>query len=122
VHANWHDAVPEDIGTVALFGITQVVWQLAAVELHNIMQFVTADVTVEVCGVIGVWPTCASRIFFAAKAVPSIPPSVQIPDESAADTANRIATRRIIASKPPIHAWLARTAGHADYNERRQPS
>ncbi|MGA9891833.1 MAG: hypothetical protein WBQ55_05570 [Xanthobacteraceae bacterium] len=40
-------------------GTTQVVWQLAAVELHDIMQLVTVEVTFDVCGVIGVNDCCA---------------------------------------------------------------
>ncbi|MGB8740358.1 MAG: hypothetical protein WCD52_08960 [Xanthobacteraceae bacterium] len=40
-------------------GTTQVVWQLAAVALHDIMQLVTVEVTFDVCGVIGVNDCCA---------------------------------------------------------------
>ena len=40
-------------------GTTQVVWQLAAVELHDIMQLVTVEVTFDVCGVVGVNDCCA---------------------------------------------------------------
>jgi hypothetical protein len=40
-------------------GTTQVVWQFAAVELHDIMQLVTDDVTFDVSGVIGVNDCCA---------------------------------------------------------------
>jgi hypothetical protein len=40
-------------------GTTQVVWQLAAVELHAIMQLVTVEVTFDVSGVIGVNDCCA---------------------------------------------------------------
>ena len=66
-------------------GTTQVVWQLAALELHDIMQLVTVEVTFDVCGVIGVNDCCA-------RAVPNTV------DESAVATASTIAARRMIAS------------------------
>ncbi len=68
-------------------GTTQPVWQLAALELQSIMQVVTADVTVDVCGVTAVVP--------CAKAVPA----AKIAGENTAEMANTIATRRIIASR-----------------------
>jgi hypothetical protein len=72
-------------------GTTQVVWQLAAVELHLIMQFVTVEVTVDVCGVIGVGD--------CAKAVPA----AAMADASTAATATTIVMRRMIVStnEPP---------------------
>jgi hypothetical protein len=108
VHASWHDVPIEDIGAVLLVGTTQVVWQLAADALHVIMHVVTAEVTVEVSGVIGVWPTCAN----AALPMPSI---IENPDENkrAAATANVIAMRRIIVSQAAFHAVC---------KERRTPS
>ncbi len=62
------------------------VWQLAAVELHDIMQVVTAEVTVVVCGGTAV-EVCANAA-----------PAAKMPDKTAAETANTIATRRILAS------------------------
>ena len=69
-------------------GTTQVVWHCAAVELHDIMQVVTAEVTFEVCGVIGV-KDCAW-----AKAAPQL----RMADDSAAATARTIAPHRMIVS------------------------
>ena len=66
-------------------GTTQVVWQLAAVELHDIMQLVTVEVTFDVSGVIGVNDCCAEAVAETA-------------DASAVDRANTIAARRMIAS------------------------
>jgi hypothetical protein len=69
-------------------GTTQVVWHCAAVELHDIMQVVTAEVTFEVCGVIGVkdcdWAKAAPELRTAA--------------DSAAATAKTIAPHRMIVS------------------------
>jgi hypothetical protein len=84
--ASWHD-VEVLASPPPVTGTTQLLWQLAAVELHNIMQVVTADVTVVVSGVIAVVP-CANAA-----------PAVQIADDSAADIAITIAPRRIIASR-----------------------
>jgi hypothetical protein len=82
--ASWHDV--EVLGSPPpVTGTTQLVWQLASMELHDIMQVVTADVTVVVSGVMAVG--------LCAKA------AVQTADESAADTAKTIVTRRIIASR-----------------------
>jgi hypothetical protein len=66
-------------------GTTHVVWQLAADELHDIMQLVTVEVTFDVSGGTGVEASCAEA---ATKTI----------DASAVDRANTIATRRIIAS------------------------
>ncbi len=86
VQASWQEvwlpgSAPPAVGT------TQLVSQLAAMELQPIMQVVTADVTVDVCGVTAVVP--------CAKAVPA----AKIAGENAAEMANTIATRRIIASQ-----------------------
>ncbi len=62
------------------------VWQLAAVELHDIMQVVTAEVTFVVCGGTAV-EVCAKAVFAA-----------KMPDQTAVETANTIARRRILAS------------------------
>jgi hypothetical protein len=67
-------------------GTTQVVWQLADEELHNIMQVVTAEVTVVVCGGTAV-VLCADAGPGARTAVPNT-----------AETANTIAMRRIVTS------------------------
>jgi hypothetical protein len=64
-----------------------VVWQLAAVELHCIMQLVTVEVTVLVSGVIGVG-ACAKT------------GADRMTDESAAETASSIVTRRMLVSSP----------------------
>jgi hypothetical protein len=72
-------------------GTTHVVWQLAAVELHCIMQVVTAEVTLLVSGVIGVGA--------CAKAVPD-----RMTEDTAAETANTIVTRRMnVSSTGPSH-------------------
>ncbi len=93
----WHDSwvdVQARLQEVELLGspppvvgTTQAVWQLAALELQSIMQVVTADVTVDVCGVTAVVP--------CSKAVPA----AKIAGKNAAEMANTIATRRIIASQ-----------------------
>lgn len=70
-------------------GTTQVVWQLAALELHLIMQLVTVDVTVVVSGVIGVNCVCAAA---------AVTPAMQIPNATPA-TATTIVKRRMIASQ-----------------------
>jgi hypothetical protein len=77
-------------------GTTQLVWHCATVELHDIMQVVTAEVTFEVCGVIGV-KDCAW-----AKAAPLL----RMVDASAAATARTIAPHRMIVSsiRPPLPA------------------
>jgi hypothetical protein len=72
--------------------MTHVVWHLAADELHVIMQVVTAELTVVVSGVIAVG-SCATAA-----------PASNIPDESAADTASTIATRRMVDSQIARHA------------------
>jgi hypothetical protein len=64
-------------------GTTQVVWQLAALELHLIMQFVTVEVTVVVSGVTGCDCSCAT-------AAPE-----RMIDKNAVETADTIATRRM---------------------------
>jgi hypothetical protein len=69
-------------------GTMHVVWQLAAVELHCIMQFVTVEVTVLVSGVIGVGA--------CARTGPD-----KMTDESAVETAKSI-TRRMIVSSPRL--------------------
>jgi hypothetical protein len=63
--------VPEGV-TVGGAGMTQLVWQFAASELHDIMQFVTVEVIgvespVKGAATFGV-VACASRIFPSAKA------------------------------------------------------
>jgi hypothetical protein len=67
-------------------GTIQVVWQLAAVELHLIMQFVTVEVTVLVSGVMGCDCSCA-------KAAPD-----RMTDNNAAETADATAPRRMMFS------------------------
>jgi hypothetical protein len=69
-------------------GTTQVVWQFAAVELHPIMQVVTAEVTFVVCGATGV-KGCACAC--AA-------PELRTADASAVTTATTIAPHRMIVS------------------------
>ena len=64
-------------------GTTQVVWQVAADELHLMMQFVTVEVTVVVSGVTGCDCSCA-------KAAPE-----RMTDKNAPETADTIATRRM---------------------------
>ncbi len=96
MHASWQeppdevDDVLEAVDTVLPPGTTQVVRQLADDELHFIMQVVTAEVTVVVSGVIAVG-VCATAT-----------PATNIAEETAADTANTIAMRRIIASQSPV--------------------
>jgi hypothetical protein len=68
-------------------GTTQLVWQLADEELHNIMQVVTAEVTVVVCG--------GTAVVACANAAPA---AARTPDPNAAPTANTITMRRIVAS------------------------
>jgi len=74
-----------DIDAPLAPGTTQVVWQLAAVELHDIMQLVTVEVTFDVCGVIGVNDCCAEAVARTA-------------EENIVAKANTIAARRMIAS------------------------
>jgi len=69
-------------------GTTQVVWHCAAVELHDIMHVVTAEVTFVVCGVVGV-NGCAW-----ARAAP-LPRTA---DDSTAATVTTIAPHRMIVS------------------------
>ena len=66
-----------------------VVWQLAALELHCIMQLVTVEVTVLVSGVIGVGA--------CAQTGPD-----RMTDESAVETATSIVRRRMIVSSPRV--------------------
>jgi hypothetical protein len=63
-------------------GTTHAVWQVAAWELHVIMQLVTVEV-------------CASRIFPSAWATPNVP-SVIAPS---AKTPNGVTNRHMIASR-----------------------
>ena len=97
MHASWQeppdevDDVPEEVNDVLPPGTTQVVRQLADDELHFIMQVVTAEVTVVVSGVIAVG-VCANATL-----------ATDITEETAADTANTIAMRRIIASQVACH-------------------
>lgn len=102
VQASWHAEPIEPFATVAVDvvcaaideplapGTTQVVWHCAAVELHDIMQVVTAEVTFVVCGVTGV--NCVA----CARAAP--PPRTA--DASAAATATTIAPHRMMVSSP----------------------
>lgn len=71
-------------------GTTHVVWHCAAVELHDIMQVVTAEVTFEVCGVTGV-KGCACA---------NAAPQPRMDDDSTAATATTIAPHRMIVSYP----------------------
>jgi hypothetical protein len=80
-------------------GTTHVVWHCAAVELHVIMQVVTAEVTFEVCGVTGVKDCACAR---AA-------PQPRMDDDSAAATATTIAPHRIIVSRPRAAPQRRRT-------------
>jgi len=61
-------------------------WQLADVELHNIMQVVTAEDTVVVSGGTAVVP-CANAV-----------PAPRTPAPNAAETANTITMRRMVTS------------------------
>ena len=81
-------------------GRTQLVWQLAAVELQPIMHVVTADVTEEVSGVIGVNACCAEAAVTKA--------------ESAAANPNTIAARRMPASAVSRFAPAQRTGRRHD--------
>jgi hypothetical protein len=63
--------VPEGVASGGA-GMTQLVWQFAASELHDIMQFVTVEVTGDESPVKGVATfgvvACASRICSSAEA------------------------------------------------------
>jgi hypothetical protein len=68
---------------VVLFGSTQVVRQFAAVELQDIMQLVTVDATVVVCGATGAGVCCANA--------PAIPMSAKNPNDNPGNRTHRIA-------------------------------
>jgi hypothetical protein len=105
VQASWHDepTEPGEIEAVPVvcaaideplaLGMTQLVWHCASVELHDMMQVVTAEVTFVVCGVTGVKGCdCASAALQPRAA-----------DASAAATATTIAPHRmIVSSNSPV--------------------
>jgi hypothetical protein len=84
-------------------GMTQVVWHCAAVELHDIMHVVTAEVTFEVCGVTGV-KGCACA---------SAAPQPRMDDDSTAVTAKTIAPHRMIVSRLACRAATATAPSYA---------
>jgi hypothetical protein len=84
-------------------GMTQVVWHCAAVELHDIMHVVTAEVTFEVCGVTGV-KGCACA---------SAAPQPRMDDDSTAATAKTIAPHRMIVSRLACRAATATAPSYA---------
>jgi hypothetical protein len=100
VQASWQDEPIEPGATAAVPvvcaaiddplapGTTQVVWHCAKVELHDIMQVVTAEVTFEVCGVTGVKGCDCARA--------ALPPRTA--DASTAATVTTIAPHRMIVS------------------------
>jgi hypothetical protein len=68
-------------------GTTHVVWQVAAVALHLSRQFVTVEVTVDVSGVTGCDCSCAKAAL------------QRMTDKNAPETADIIATRRMMFSQ-----------------------
>ena len=65
-------------------GRTHVVWQCAAVELHDIMQLVTVEVTVVVSGVMGCDCSCAKAAL------------ERTADSNAAETNDAVVTRMML--------------------------
>ncbi len=80
------------------FGSTQVVRQFAAVELQFIMQFVTVDVTVVVCGGVGVG--------FCASAAATAPSSANKTNKSGHKIVSISAALRMRASATAIKGAL----------------
>jgi hypothetical protein len=109
VQASWHaepivplpivavDVVCAAIDDPLAPGTTQVVWHCAKVELHDIMQVVTAEVTFEVCGVTGVKGWACARAALQPRTA----------DDSTAATVTTIAPHRMIVSASHADATAA---------------
>jgi len=92
-------------------GTTQVVWHCAAVELHDIMHVVTAEVTFELWGVTGAVGSACAR---AA-------PQPRTADDSTAATATTIAPHRMIVSASHAAATAAAAIIRIAYDTGNRP-